>query len=60
MSIHVYGYAYTLRDSLLPRMQQHGIASMPIWITETNPWRILAAQGGNSLAATANYLCSWL
>lgn len=60
MNFHVYDFPYTIRDTLLPKMQAHGIGNMPIWITETNQWRILAANGGNSLTNTANYLCTWI
>lgn len=60
MNFHLYEAAYSFRDTLLAKMQTYGIANKPIWITETNPWRELAANGGNSLTNTLNYLCTWI
>lgn len=60
MNFHLYEAAYSFRDTLLAKMQTYGISNKPIWITETNPWRLLAGNGGNSLTNTSNYLCTWI
>lgn len=60
MNFHLYEAAYSFRDTLLAKMQTYGISNKPIWITETNPWRVLAGNGGNSLTNTSNYLCTWI
>ncbi len=60
MNFHLYEAAYSFKDTLLAKMQAHGISNMPVWITETNPWRELADGSGNSLIATDNYMCTWI
>ena len=61
MNFHVYEQAGSFKNFLLPMMQNAGIGTMPIWVTETNPWRILADSSiGNSLTNTSNYLSDWL
>ncbi len=61
MNVHIYEQAASFKIILLPMMQTAGIESVPIWVTETNPWRILADSSiGNSIINTSNYLRDWL